>query len=216
MTRSWPNRGGISRTTAITIVVAVCAVAFVGYRSWSRSVTDLLDAETLTPAQIRRIATRLVIHEDIEIQGKARERLLQEGAAAVPVLKDLGLTHSDQRVREGALDLLTELDAGATAQVLEQMIDDESADLRRLATRTALRLNHRSVKALLLKAVEDDDAGVRLAAMDGCAVRRVLKAVPALKRSLDDPRITVRRHAARALHSLTGRRYTVKVDRRPP
>ena len=89
MTRSRPNIGGMSKKTMIALGVVVCAAGAVGYRSWSGPETKLLNAKSLTPEQIRQIATRLIIHEDIQVRMKATDRLAQEGAAAVPVLKDL-------------------------------------------------------------------------------------------------------------------------------
>ena len=79
----------MSKKTMIALGVVVCAAGAVGYRSWSGPETKLLNAKSLTPEQIRQIATRLIIHEDIQVRMKATDRLAQEGAAAVPVLKDL-------------------------------------------------------------------------------------------------------------------------------
>ena len=52
------------------LVVAVGAVAI-----FSSSAIDLLDKDQLTPEEIRRVATELLLHEDVEVRTRASKKL---------------------------------------------------------------------------------------------------------------------------------------------
>ncbi|UCD28626.1 MAG: HEAT repeat domain-containing protein [Planctomycetota bacterium] len=208
-------RGAAVQVQTIVITcVGVLAVGTIGYLIFSGSAEDLLDAESLTPKQIRLVTTKLLLHDDLKIRERASEKLLSSGKAAVPILKDVSLTHSEQRLRLAVLGILTRLNADATIEVLHQMIDDADAKVRVVAARATAKLDDPRTIPILEKALEDSDPGVRLIAIGACELREIKSAVPALKRALDDPTSSIRRHAARALEQLTGVDYRDRIKRR--
>jgi HEAT repeat protein len=193
--------------------VAVLAAIAIGYWIFSESVEDLLDAESLTPEQIRLVTTKLLLHDDLKIRERAGSKLLSLGEAAVPVLKDVSLTHSERKMRLATLGILTRLNVDATMEVVKEMIDDTDAEIRLVAAKTAMKTDDPRCIPILEKAVEDSDSGIRLIAIGACEFREIHSAVPAIKRALDDPVLVVRRHAARALRRLTGVNYRDRIRR---
>jgi len=127
------------------------------------------------------------------------------------VLEEISLFHSDEYVRSVVLDSLMEIDTQVTVDVLEKLMVDPSVEARRTAAATAVRLKHPRSRAILKKALDDEDSGVLLAGIEGCEVKRIHKAVPKLESALKHPNVTIRRHAARALRVLTGRSYRKKI-----
>jgi len=199
--------------TIAMVCVAVLVAVVVGYWIFSDSAEDLLDAESLSPKQIRRVATRLLLHEDLKIRERASKKLFSLGESAVPVLKDISLTHSEQKTRLAVLGILARLDTDATIEVLEHMIDDSETEVRMVAAKTAAKLDDPRTIPVLTKALEDANTGIRNVAIGACETKRIKSAVPALLRALDDPMAGIRRHAARALRNLTGKDYRDRIKR---
>jgi hypothetical protein len=67
---------------------------------------------------------------------------------------------------------------------------------------------------MLKRALDDEDPRVLLSAIEGCQLKRIHKAVPKLKVALHHPNVTIRRHAARALQTITGRNYRNRIKQR--
>ena len=176
----------------------------------SRPPIDLLEAQTLGPDEIRRVATRLLVHDDIDLRSAAARKLTEAGDSAVPVLVELALKHPDRILRIAVLEVLRVLDEERTVTVVEQLAIEDDAELRRVAVDIAARLSHRGARDVLVKALDDEDGGVLSTAAGACASKGVRDAVPALKQLLNHPSISVRRHSARALGRLTGKRYEVR------
>ena len=72
---------------------------------------------------------------------------------------------------------------------------------------------HSASHAILIKAIDDEDAQVRFAAMEGCEWKKIVKAVPKLKAALGHGEIAVQEKAARALKVITKRSYEGRIKR---
>ena len=187
-----------------TLVVIIALVVFIA----SRPPWHLLDvsADALTPAQIRTLATTLLVHEDLDVRATAAEQLADAGDPAVPVLFELATSHRNLEVRQGVLLVLEQLDPEETARALQPLIEDEDAEIRRIAAWSAARLTNEASEAILLAAVSDTDPSVLNPAIEACIARRLSAAVPALQIAREHSSRSVQRHAARALEALETRR----------
>lgn len=207
--RSCQLRGAVPVLTLVVVGLTLLVAVVIGYWTFAGSPEDLLKLQTLTPKQVREVATKLLLHDDPRIRGQASEKLAKQGDAAVPVLKDVGLTQSDPRLRLAVFEILALLAPEAAADVLEDMMNDSDRKIRRRAVGGASRLKHPRGVALLTKALSDPDAGIRSAAAGAFSMIGDQSAVPALKQALNDPDPSVRRHAARALRDITGEDYSI-------
>jgi HEAT repeat protein len=186
----------------------------IGYWLFTSTPKDLLDSDDLSDSQIRKIATWLLVHEDIDMRVRAAAKLGELDQKAVPVMKDVCLTHDDPKVRSAVFDQLMVTDKDAGAEVLQTLIDDPDAQVRMMAAQAASHLSHPTSAEVLKKALGDDDPSVLLAGIEGSQLRGLRSAVPQIKAALDSDNLTVRRHAARALLALTGKSYQHRVN--PP
>ena len=173
----------------------------------------VLNAATLTPRQIRYVATELLVNEDLKLRARASEKLIALGETAVPVLKDVSLNYSDNGVREAVLKILVAINPNVGADVVGRLAGDQDPQLRRIAILAAAHLPDAQRLPIMQKAVTDPDTAVRWAAMDSMAARQTANNIPALTQALKDSDITVRRHAARTLQNMTGRDYSSQIKR---
>ena len=192
--------------------VGVLVVAGAAWWLFTPSTADLLDANELTPKQIYKVATELLVHEDPKIREKSSAKLTEQGAKAVPVLQEICLTHTDSVVRKAALLVVKSIDAGAAVAILDKLITDPDPEIRRVAANSAVTLDDPRSIGILKKAMNDQDTGVRLIATGGLGQKSANDSVAALERALSDQNISVRRHAARSLQNLTGRNYRDRVN----
>jgi HEAT repeat protein len=177
------------------------------------SADALLNVTSPTPQQIREIASNLLLHEDYKIRTRAGDRLAALGQTAVPVLKDVALTHNDVRVRKAVLEILTGLDPKCAADVALLMSKDGDAEIQRTGVSAARHLDDPRTYDVLAQGLKAKDAAVRQDAVEGMGVRGDSRAVPALESTMKNEKedITVRRHAARSLQLITGRNYNSEV-----
>jgi HEAT repeat protein len=173
---------------------------------------SVLNAATLTPKQIRYVATELLVHEDVKLRARASEKLLSLGEAAVPVLKEVCLNFSDNRVREAVLKILVTISPTGSADIVGRLAGDTDPKVRRMAVLAAAGLPSAQRLPIMQKALADPDTTVRWAAMDSMATRQTADNIPALNQALQDSDITVRRHAAHTLRTMTGRDYSSQVN----
>jgi len=171
------------------------------------SAVALLEVDSPSPDQIRRIATILLVHDDFMVRSKASEKLSSLGQAAVPVLKEIAQTHSDPRVCKAVLDILSALDAKGAADAIVQRSRDSNAEIRREAVIAAGRLEDPRSREVLQQGLQSSEPGIRLKAVEGIGARRDASSVAALQGALKDPDPTVHLHAARALQLITGQDY---------
>lgn len=199
---------GLVPLAVVMVLGALLAMWFSG----PRRAIDLLDLETLTAEQIRRVATALLRHESATIRSRASAKLAAQGDVAVPVLHAIVVEDGDTDTRKAALDVLTVLDADKAVEAMAGLIEADAMPLRRLAVDAAVQLRHRGTVAVIKRALADDNDGVRLSAIGGCELKRVRSAVPVLQKAMDDPNINIRRHAARALRAITGKQYRARIE----
>jgi len=192
----------------------VLALAAVVYWMSGPSPEELLAAESLTPKQIRIVATKLLLHSDPKIRIRASEKLASLGDTAVPVLKEVGLARSDTPLRLAVYNVLALIDAGAAGEILQDMITDSDPEVRRHAVGAASRLRHPRAVAVLEKALSDENIGIRSAAAGSLSRPDAASAIPSLRAALNDPNLSVARHAARSLKALTGRDYSQQIEGR--
>src|SRR5207237_534990 len=125
---------------------------------------SLSSVDPLTPAQIRVVATRLLLHDDMKIRSQASSKLLSAGSAAVPVLKDIAVSSSDPKLRLTVLALLTSLDPAGSVGILERMIADPDVEVRGGALRAAAQLGGSQAVPILERRLKDPDPDIRAAA----------------------------------------------------
>jgi len=207
------SRGTVSRLTVIISTAMSILVIGIGYWIFSPSAEDLLDSDTLTPKQIRAIATKLLIHKDVAIRSKASNKLVSVGQAAIPVLKDIGMTHSDPQIRLAVLEILKLLDAEEAVEIVEDMYNDPDPEVRLLALDGAWQINHPRAVAVLSKAMDDPDESIRSTTAGRLGSMNDKSVIPRLKEALNDPSPRIRRHAARSLENLTGADYSNQIKR---
>lgn len=200
------------KAIAFTALAAIVVLGG-GYLLFSGSTMDLLDKQTLSPDEIRRVANELLLHEDAEIRARASTKIAEQGASAVPVLKDLALSTSNSKLRLAVFGCLAPLNGDAAAEILEAMVTDSDISVRQGAIKSAAALGTPRAVKVLEKALTDAELSIRSSAAGLIGRTGVLDAVPALERALNDPERSVRKHAARSLHDLTGRDYSNRVDR---
>ena len=105
--------------------------------------------------------------------------------------------------------ILAKADPEAAYSLIEQMLADQSDVAVRREAVAALRGIQpptQRVSTLLQTALRDAEAGIRSSAASAFSHVRDPSAVPGLRVLLNDPSPTVRRHAARAIGDITGRR----------
>lgn len=100
------------------------------------------------------------------------------------------------------LDALGWSEEPAALTVLEEAAMSEHAELRSAALRAAARIGHPSVADWVIDLLSDPVAFVRIQAVNSCAALGLERAVPNLKKSLDDENIWVRLRAEHALDVL--------------
>lgn len=186
-------------------------VLFLGWLIFAKSAEDFLDVPDLSEAQIRRIATELLLSENPIIRERAAAKLTSAGSKSVPVLDQVVLELDDLRLSEAALCVLLSVDRNAAAKTIESLMANADVEVRRMAVRSAGTCDDPKMAAILSKALRDADSGVRLAAANGMARQKSRTGVADLERMLKDQNPTVRRHAARALQNLTGRDYSQRA-----
>jgi hypothetical protein len=214
----WPSRirdlaqdKGSSGKIVVGVAVALVLVIIGGYFIFSKSAEDLLNVQKLSPEQIRIVATKLLVHDDVKIRTRASEKLSAQGAAAVPVLKDIGLKRSNTKLRLAVFGVLAGLDTDAAAEILEDMSRDPDPKVRGLAVNPAGLLKTDRALAILEKGLTDPDVNVRSSAAGTLGSTGARSAVPALTSALQDSEFYVRKHAARSLKQLTGADYSRQV-----
>jgi HEAT repeat protein len=173
---------------------------------------DLLDAKSLSPGDVRKIATTLLLHDDVRVRERANLRLATAGKTAAPVLKEIGLTTEDPRLAEAVTGVLLTVDADAAVAVLEHLIGSSDVEARRTAVQSASRWQDPRTTAILTKALQDADGGIRLSAASALGARKAQDGVGALEQAMKDQSPGVRRHAARALQSITGKDYRTSTE----
>lgn len=197
-------------------MAGACALILTGAVYWLTrpSAEDVLNAELLTPAEIRYVATELLVDENLQMRRRASEKLVSIGESAVPVLKEVSLSCPDEKVRQAVLEILATIHPNQVAEVVGQMIGDNSAVVRRMAAAAAAHLPDDQRRSVVQQGIADPDAGVRLAAIESMGQRRDPNDIPVLTQSLKDPNLAVRRHAAHLLKMRTGRDYSNQIKRR--
>jgi hypothetical protein len=203
------QRGVSGKVVASVAIVIVVLVG--GYLISSGSAEDLLSAQKLSPKQIRIVATKLLLHEDVRIRTRASEKLYAQGAAAVPILKDIGLKSSDLKLRLAVFGVLASLDPDAAVEILEEMSRSSDPEVRGQTVRPAAMLKTPRAVAVIEKALTDPDTGVRSSAAGTMGSTGAKSAIPALTTALKDPEFYVRKHAARSLKELTGIDYSSQI-----
>jgi hypothetical protein len=201
----------LSSRTIVGVAVGAIAVLVVACFVFSSSAEDLLDANNLSPKEIRIVATKLLLHEDVKIRARASDKLFAQGAAAVPVLKDIGLNDSSMKLRLAVFGVLAGLNADAAVEILEDMSKDSDPEVRRQAINPAAILKTPRAVAVLEKALTDPDPGIRSSAAGTMGSTGSKEAIPALTAALKDREFYVRKHAARSLQELTGKDYSSQV-----
>ena len=195
----------------------VMVLFLVGYWLFASTPKDLLESDDLSDSQIHKIATWLLVHENIDMRARAAKKLGELDQKAVPVMKDVCLTHDDPKVRSAVFDQLMTTDKDAGAEVLQTLIDDPDAPIRLMAAQAAAHLKHRTSAKVIMKALDDDDPSVLLAGIEGSQLHGLKGAVRQIKAALNSSdNLTVRRHAARALLALTGKSYQHLVNPTKP
>ncbi len=207
------RRGAVSVKTVAGTAVGLFIVAVGGYYALSGSPEDLLNAEKLGPKEIRIVATKLLMHEDTKIRVRASEKLSAQGAAAVPVLKELGVKNSDLQLRLAVFGVLTGMDADAAAEVVESIFSDSDPQVRQQAVNAAVQLGTPRAVEVMKKALNDPESIVRSTAAGSIGGTGNKGAIPALLTALRDPELSVRKHAARSLKELTGNDYSGQIKR---
>lgn len=207
--RSSPASGKSGLWT--TLALLALAAGGVVYWQIRPSPERILSAESLSPEEIRYVATRLLLDDSIEMRARASQKLASLGAAAIPVLTDLSLHHEDGNVRAAVLDVLLAVAPKEAEQILGRMMADQNAEVRAAAAASATVLPREQSSALIIKGLQDADSRVRLATLNSAAQQRDPGHVPALEAALDDSSPLVRRHAARTLQLITGRDYSDRV-----
>lgn len=205
------TNGGLNPRLVGGLVAALLLVAGVGYLIFRPSPDSVLNSPSLTPRQIRYVATKLLVDDDVKLRARASEKLISLRDPAVPVLKEISLEPTDPGVREAVLKVLAAISPPAATEVLTKLITDPNPEVRRIAVTAAVRLPEKDADPIVQKAASDADTGVRLAAMDWLARRKSAKNVPLLQQALQDSDITVRRHAAHTLQTITGKDYRDQV-----
>lgn len=184
---------------------------FLGWMTFGKSAEDLLDTQDLNEAQIRKIATNLLLSEDPIIRERATAKLTSAGSKSVPVLNGLVLELADLRLSEAALCVLLNLDRDTAAKTIENLMTNTDVEIRHMAVRCAGTCDDPKMATILSKALSDSDSGVRLAGANGLSRQKSRTGVLALEQVLNDKNPTVRRHAARVLQNLTGRDYSQRA-----
>ncbi|GMU25006.1 MAG: hypothetical protein AMXMBFR13_50770 [Phycisphaerae bacterium] len=209
------KKKAVPESTASKLVLPACllAVILVPLAFWLflRSPEDLLKADPPTEAQIREIATRLLIDSDIKMRQQAGDKLVKTGEKAVPVLKDVCRHHDDPEVRSAVVQILASINVQAASEIVSELLNSQDERVRLIAMEAVGRLDASASGAAIQKGLADAAAGVRLSAVEAAARRRDLTAVPALERALSDESIRVRRHANKTLRNLTGRDYSDRM-----
>ena len=190
------------------IIAGLLVMVIGGYFVISGSPEDLLNADKLSPKQIRIVATRLLIHDDVKIRAQASEKLTAQGAAAVPVLKGIGVTDSNLELRLAVFGVLAGMDGNAAADILDSLMTDEDPEVRQRAVSAAGYLSHPRAVAVMTKGLGDQESFVRSTAAGTLGTAGASSAIPALRAALNDPELPVRKHAARSLKELTGHDYS--------
>ncbi len=166
---------------------------------------SLLDARSLDNAQIKTIATELLVHEKPELRERAAIRLTKAGPAAVPVLKVVSLSTSDPKLLGAVMTVLVGIDRGVAVAVLQTLMNSPDAEIRRTAVSCAAQCDHPEAIDILAKALRDQDPGVRLRATNALSSKGTPASIQALQGALNDPDPKVQRHARRGLGSTGGR-----------
>jgi HEAT repeat protein len=205
--------GFFSWQTMLPVGGGVLLLAGLIYWGTRPSATDLLDAASPTPDQIRQIASSLLLHEDFKVRARASEKLCALGPTAVPVLKDVAQAHQDPMVRKAVMDILIALDTKAAAEVATKLSQDNNPEVQRSAITAAKYMEDPRSYEILSRGIQSQDESTRLAAIQAVGARREQQAVSALEGALRDPSssITVKRHAARSLQLITGKDYNSQV-----
>ena len=194
--------------------VGVLVLGFVTCNMLGSDAEDLLDVQSLSEAQIRQIATELLLDEDLQMRERASAKLAAAGRKASPVLKDVCLTTDKPALCEASLGILLTTDVDAAMEVLTKLVDSPDAEVRRSAVDAIGSSKHPKSGELLAKAIRDTDSSVRLMAVKGFGARNDPQSISILIKALDDESPKVRTHAVRFLRSLTGRDYSNQARRR--
>lgn len=214
--------GAASFKTIAGIVGAVVAVVLLGSLLFRTSAEDLLNADTLTPEQIRKVATKYLVHESFEIREKASAKLADMPEESAPVLSDICRSYEDMRVRTVVLALLMAIDDGATIDVIEEGYRDGPSEWKRECVRNATRFKNQTkqksimerAKKMVADAAFSDDIGVLLEGVGGVEVyqiksKKIEKRLYSLVKKHEE--MSVRRHAARAFRAITGKEMKVEM-----
>jgi HEAT repeat protein len=202
------GKGVVIYAAAALLAAGAVSILFFG------SYEDLLDKETLSPEEIRLVATELLLHPDIEIRTKASKKLTDQGETAVPVLREVGLATSNASLQMALYICLARLNTDAAMDIVEAMMQSDDHKVRLRAVRSASRIHTPRSVALLEDALKHENDEMRAVAAGTIGRIGPADAVPALRKALNDPNEAVRRHAARSLKELTGQDYSHHIDKR--
>ncbi len=183
-------------------VVLLVPAAFLVMWLTSESAEDLLSAQSPTPAQIRKIATSLLVDSDLNIRSRASAKLSGLGEKATPILREVAAETRDPELRFAVLGILRVMDAPAAVQVVGTLIQNPDANVRQEAVQLAGHIEAPKAAPLLEKAIQDPDPAVRSSAASRLDPRASPSAASRLQAALKDPDYNVRRHAARQLRQL--------------
>jgi len=93
------------------------------------------------------------------------------------------------------------------------MYNDSDPQVRSIALSGAQHINDPRADAIMIKALDDPDEGIRSGIAGKLGSKGVKSAAPKLIKALDDPNPRVRRHAARSLRNLTGTDYSDRIEK---
>lgn len=205
------RRAAVPLVQIIGGTVGVIGIGVLGWLIFRTTPEKMLDLDALTPDQVKIVATKLLLDEDIKVRDRASTKLASLGKSAAEPLKEVCLTNSDPKVRLATFEVLMAVDKDASMEVIQKMSSESDVGIRTAAVEAAIRLDDPRTVAVLEKAIKDSDPHIRQTAVGGMITKKDAKnSISALEQALRDDNITTRRHAARSLQMLTGKSYQVQ------
>ena len=192
---SGPGYNTRVRSRAISLLLALLALASLGFEWEGRLIRLRRDLESGDPARRREVVRMLASYSADEV----REPLL------------LALEDSDAGVRAEAAEAAGAVRLREAVPRLLDWLDDPEADVRASAARALGRIGEERAVSSLVRALGDTSADVRNAAVQALAAIGTADVVVPVLGRLDDVDSTVRVAAAEALGQLRDPRSVVPL-----